>query len=81
MHEPWVDKKSILNGLTLKINPGEVHAIMGPNGSGKSSLANAIVGKEAYETSGSIKLNDKELLDLDVTERAKEGLFMSFQSR
>jgi len=75
-----VEDKEIIKGLDLNVKQGEIHALIGPNGSGKSSLANAIVGKEAYETSGSIKLNDKELLDLDVTERAKEGLFMSFQS-
>jgi Fe-S cluster assembly ATP-binding protein len=75
-----IEDKQIIKGLNLSVKQGEIHALVGPNGSGKSSLANAIVGREAYKTAGSIKLNGKELLDLDVTERANEGLFMSFQS-
>ncbi len=75
-----VDNNEIIKSVDLSVKKGELHALIGPNGSGKSSLANAIVGKEAYETEGSIKLEDKELLELDVTERAKAGVFMTFQS-
>ena len=75
-----VDNNEIIKSVDLSVKKGELHALIGPNGSGKSSLANAIVGKESYETEGSIKLEDKELLDLDVTERAKAGVFMTFQS-
>ncbi len=75
-----VENNEIIKSVDLTVNKGEIHALVGPNGSGKSSLANAIVGKEAYETTGSIKLEGQEILDLDVTERAKAGLFMTFQS-
>ena len=75
-----VDDNEIIKGVNLNVKQGELHALIGPNGSGKSSLANAIVGKEQYATTGSIKLNNNELIDLDVTERANSGLFMSFQS-
>tara|TARA_A100001011_G_scaffold369063_1_gene424010 strand:- start:1629 stop:2315 length:687 start_codon:yes stop_codon:yes gene_type:complete len=75
-----VENNEIIKSVDLNVKKGEIHALIGPNGSGKSSLANAIVGKEAYETTGSIKLEEQEMLDLDVTERAKAGLFMTFQS-
>ncbi|MBD3636015.1 MAG: Fe-S cluster assembly ATPase SufC [Crocinitomicaceae bacterium] len=72
--------KEILKGLTLKVNAGEVHAIMGPNGSGKSTLASVVAGKDGYEvTQGSIEMDGKNLLELDPDERAKEGLFLAFQ--
>jgi Fe-S cluster assembly ATP-binding protein len=72
--------KQILKGLNLKINPGEVHAIMGPNGSGKSTLAHVLSGKGGYEvTGGSVTFNGKDLLDLEADERACEGLFLAFQ--
>lgn len=75
-----VDGKKILKGLDLKINAGEVHAIMGPNGAGKSTLSYAICGKEGYEiTEGSITFNGKDLLDLEADERAAEGVFLGFQ--
>ena len=75
-----IDKKSILNGFSLKINPGEVHAIMGPNGSGKSTLASVIAGKEDYEiTKGEMLFNNKSIDELSAEERAHKGIFMSFQ--
>jgi Fe-S cluster assembly ATP-binding protein len=75
-----VDGKQILKGIDLKMNKGEVHAIMGPNGSGKSTLASIIAGKEDYEvTSGSILFNGKDIVDLSPDERAKEGIFLAFQ--
>lgn len=75
-----VEEKSILKNLSLEIKPGEVHAIMGPNGSGKSTLGNVLSGRDGYEvTEGSIHFNGKNLLDLEIEERACEGLFLAFQ--
>jgi len=72
--------KEILKGLTLQVNPGEVHAIMGPNGSGKSTLARALSGHPEYQvTSGGILFEGKDLLEMDPDERAREGVFMAFQ--
>ncbi len=70
----------ILNGINLKINPGEVHAIMGPNGSGKSTLSNVLSGKEDFEvTNGTMTFDGQDLMELEVNERAGMGLFMAFQ--
>ena len=75
-----IDGKKILNGLSLAINAGEVHAIMGPNGSGKSTLAQVLAGHNAYAiTDGSVTFRGKDLLDLGPDERAGEGLFLAFQ--
>ncbi len=75
-----VDDKEILHGVNLKINPGEVHAIMGPNGSGKSTLAGVLAGRDLYEvTEGDILYEGKDLLEMDPEERAREGIFLAFQ--
>ena len=75
-----VEEASILKGLSLTINPGEVHAIMGPNGSGKSTLASVLAGREEYEIEGgSVDFDGADLLEMDATERARAGLFLAFQ--
>ncbi|MCT4587923.1 MAG: Fe-S cluster assembly ATPase SufC [Carboxylicivirga sp.] len=75
-----IDDKEILRGINLEIKPGEVHAIMGPNGSGKSTLSSVLAGNEKFEVNeGSVTFNDKDLLDLAPEDRAREGLFLSFQ--
>jgi Fe-S cluster assembly ATP-binding protein len=75
-----IGEKQILNGIDLKVNAGEVHAIMGPNGSGKSTLASVLSGREEYEVSeGEIDFLGKNLLDLSPEDRAREGIFMAFQ--
>ncbi|MFK8251629.1 Fe-S cluster assembly ATPase SufC [Ancylobacter terrae] len=74
------DGKEILKGLSLKVNPGEVHAIMGPNGSGKSTLSYILAGKEDYEvTEGSVSLDGEDLLEMEIDERAAKGVFLAFQ--
>ena len=75
-----IDGNEILKGINLKVNKGEIHAIMGPNGSGKSTLASIIAGREEYEvTKGSVLFEGKDLLDLAPEERAREGVFLAFQ--
>src|ERR1700683_3601153 len=75
-----VDGKEILKGLSLSVNPGEIHAIMGPNGSGKSTLAGVLAGRGEYEvTSGSVSFNGVDLLEMKPEERARAGLFLAFQ--
>ena len=75
-----VEGNEILKGINLKINAGEVHAIMGPNGSGKSTLASVLAGREEYEvTAGEVFYNGKNLLELSPEDRAREGVFLAFQ--
>ncbi len=75
-----IEGKEILNGINLKMNKGEVHAIMGPNGSGKSTLSQVLAGNEAYEvTEGKVLYEGKDLLEMDPEERAHGGVFMAFQ--
>ena len=74
-----IDNKEILKGLNLKINAGEVHAIMGPNGSGKSTLSNILSGKKGYEIEGAVDFNNENLLNLETEERAHKGIFLAFQ--
>ena len=74
------DGTEILKGVNLTVKPGEVHAIMGPNGSGKSTLAHVLAGRDGYEvTDGSVLYKGKDLLSLAPEERAREGVFLSFQ--
>lgn len=75
-----VDGNEILRGINLSIKPGEVHAIMGPNGSGKSTLSYVLAGKDDYEiTEGEVLFKGKDLLEMDVDERAVAGVFLAFQ--
>ena len=75
-----VEEKEILKGLNLEVNTGEVHAIMGPNGTGKSTLASAIMGNPVYEvTDGSITLDNEDVLEMEVHERSRKGIFLAMQ--
>ena len=75
-----IDGNQILKGINLKVNKGEVHAIMGPNGSGKSTLAKVLAGHPAYEvTGGEVIYDGKNLLEMSPDVRAREGVFMAFQ--
>ncbi|MGV8085706.1 MAG: Fe-S cluster assembly ATPase SufC [Candidatus Bilamarchaeum sp.] len=75
-----IEEKEIIKGLNLELKAGEIHAVMGPNGAGKSSLSEALMGHPSFKVEGSIKLNNEELIDLPVDERAKKGVFLAFQS-
>jgi Fe-S cluster assembly ATP-binding protein len=75
-----IEDKEILKGVNLEVKGGEIHAIMGPNGTGKSTLSSAIMGHPKYEvTSGSIELDNEDVLEMEVDERARAGLFLAMQ--
>jgi len=72
--------KAILKGISLTINPGEVHAVMGPNGAGKSTLSNVIAGRPGYAvTGGSLSFDGQDLAEMEADERARAGIFLAFQ--
>jgi Fe-S cluster assembly ATP-binding protein len=74
------EDRAIINGLTLSVKPGEVHAIMGPNGSGKSTLSYVLAGREGYEvTEGSVTYKGEDLLEMSPDARAAKGVFLAFQ--
>ena len=80
LHVQTTDGKKILNGISLIINQGEIHAIMGPNGGGKSTFAQALMGHPGYSiTQGNIVLNGQDITSLSPDNRAKAGLFLGFQ--
>jgi len=75
-----IEGKEILKGINLEIKGGEIHAVMGPNGTGKSTLASALMGHPKYEvTEGSVSLNGEDVLEMEVDERARAGMFLAMQ--
>lgn len=75
-----IEEKQILKGVDLTVNGGEIHAIMGPNGTGKSTLASALMGHPKYEViAGEVSIDGKDLLEMEVDERARAGLFLAMQ--
>ncbi|MEF3352127.1 Fe-S cluster assembly ATPase SufC [Paenibacillus sp. GYB006] len=75
-----IEGKEILKGINLSMKGGEIHAIMGPNGTGKSTLASALMGHPKYEvTGGSVTLNGEDVLEMEVDERARAGMFLAMQ--
>ena len=74
-----IEGKSILKGINLEVPKGRVHVLMGPNGAGKSTLGHALMGHPKYEVSGSVELDGEETNNLNASERARKGLFLSFQ--
>ncbi|MBA3466480.1 MAG: Fe-S cluster assembly ATPase SufC [Gemmatimonadaceae bacterium] len=75
-----IGDKQILKGISLRVNAGEVHAVMGPNGSGKSTLAQVLAGHPSYQvTKGTVTYNGEDLLSLDAEVRAQNGIFLAFQ--
>jgi Fe-S cluster assembly ATP-binding protein len=75
-----IGDREILRGITLRVNAGEVHAVMGPNGSGKSTLAQVLAGNPSYEvTGGTVRYNGQDLLEMDPEVRAQNGIFLAFQ--
>ncbi|MFC7338286.1 Fe-S cluster assembly ATPase SufC [Haloferula chungangensis] len=80
LHAQLEDGTQILKGVNLEIPTGEVHAIMGPNGSGKSTLSKVIAGHESYEvTTGSVTIDGADVLEMDIDERSRAGVFLAFQ--
>ena len=80
LHIHAEDGTKIINGISLEINEGEVHALMGPNGCGKSTLASTLLGSPEYVVeNGTIKFKGEDITSLDSSERGKKGMFLSFQ--
>ncbi|HEX5789892.1 MAG TPA: Fe-S cluster assembly ATPase SufC [Luteolibacter sp.] len=80
LHASLEDGTEILKGVSLEIPKGEIHAIMGPNGSGKSTLSKVIAGHDSYRvTSGSVKLDGEDILEMGIDERSRAGIFLAFQ--